>query len=185
MAIVFAGMYAQDDDFQTIFPSQVKISGMGGPFMIFSAVDGQFVHLMGGGGGVIVNDIVLGGFGYGSTNHLQPPKLPEYNDLNLQYGFGGFMVGYTHHASRAIHPAFYVSAGWGEIQLNDRQDVTYMKDNIFIILPQLEAEFNFTHFFKLGIGVCYPIATGVDIPGTSNPDFSRPGGTLSLRFGKF
>lgn len=178
-------LHAQDQDFQTIFHSPVRISGMGGPFMIFSSTDGQFVHLMGGGGGVIVNDFVFGGFGYGSTNRINPPDLGDYNNLSVQYGFGGLMAGYTFMQNRALHPAFYLNAGWGEINLTDNQDYPVYKDNIFVIIPQVEAELNFTRFFKVGIGVCYILTTGVDLPGYLSGDFSGPGASLSFRFGGF
>jgi hypothetical protein len=185
---LFLGLFnvsAQDEGFQTIFHGPVRISGMGGPFMIFSEANGQFVHLMGGGGGVIINDFVFGGFGYGSTNHLNPPDLPDFRDLNLRFGFGGLMAGYTFLAQRAVHPAIYLNAGWGEAGLYEKQDVAFLKDNIFIVMPQLEIELNFTRFFKLGVGATYRIATGVDIPGLLNGDLSGPGASLSFRFGAF
>ncbi len=176
---------AQDDDFQTILHAPLHISGMGGPFMIFTNTSGQFAYLLGGGGGVIVNDLVFGGFGYGSTNRILPADLPEYRNLKLQYGFGGLMAGYTFMAPRAFHPVIYFSAGWGEISLNDRQDVAFFKDEFFTLIPQAEVELNFTRFFKMGLGICYMFTSGVSLPGYLNSDFSGPGGTVSFRFGKF
>ena len=103
----------------------------------------------------------------------------------MQYGFGGLMAGYTFMSRKAIHPAFYINAGWGEINLFDSQDISYLKDNIFMLIPQLELELNFTRFFKVGVGACYLVAFGVDTPGLTNGDFSNPGASLSFRFGKF
>jgi len=185
LALSVLNLSAQDDNFQTVFHAPLKISGMGGPFMIFTSINGQFAHLLGGGGGIIIDDFVLGGFGYGTTNHLRPPEFQDYRNLRMDYGFGGFLAGYTFMATRAVHPVVYLSAGWGQINLNELEDISYMRDNTFILIPQAEVEFNFTHFFKVGLGACYMITSGVDLQNSANSDFSGPGASLSFRFGKF
>jgi hypothetical protein len=56
--------FSQQKEFRTIFDNQdVRISGMGGPFMQFTAVAGEFGHMMGGGGAVLLNDFFFGGYG--------------------------------------------------------------------------------------------------------------------------
>ena len=60
---------AQNDDFKTIFGNkELRISGFGGPIMSFTSLDGKFAHMMGGGGGIMIGDFFIGGYGMGKTN---------------------------------------------------------------------------------------------------------------------
>lgn len=185
LVLLIMEVKAQDNGFQTIFNRPLRISGMGGPFMHFSVIDGQFAHFMGGGGGVIINDFVFGGYGQGTTNMLTPKDLVYYDDLELEFGFGGLMFGYTFLSNRAVHPAVYLHTGWGDLEMKDYRGNTDIRDNVFVLMPSLEVEFNFARFFKLGAGACYRFASDVDMPLYKNSDFGGPGAFLSFRFGWF
>ena len=64
--------FTQDDDFNTIFKKKdrekIRISGFGGPMMMFTAIGDDFAHMMGGGGAIIVGNAFFGGYGFGKTN---------------------------------------------------------------------------------------------------------------------
>ena len=79
---------AQDSEIQTIFGGDTRISGMGGPTMSFSSMNGEFAFMMGGGGGVLLGDFFLGGYGEGLTN----PIIAGGN--KTEFGHGGFWTGY-------------------------------------------------------------------------------------------
>lgn len=178
--------YSQNDDFQTVMGNeQVRVSGFGGPMMSFTRIGDDFTHMMGGGGGVIINNFFLGGYGMGKTNQLQYRNLPEEV---MDFGHGGFWIGYTAFYNKAIHPVFHTTMGWGSITHRPKNlDVSYdpeQGDQVFVICPTFELEMNFSRFFKLAGGVTYSFVYNTDGPYTFQ-DFAHPGVFLSFKFGWF
>lgn len=182
---LITGLIAQEeeDEFQTLFGEKsIRITGFGGPFMNFSMLDGKFSHLMGGGGGVLINDFFFGGYGLGLTNSI------PFQDTGYELGFGhgGFWLGYNFMANRMIHPVFHMRIGWGEIsQRQSDGEKINPGDNIFVFTPTLELELNVTQYFKLAVGGNYRFVTFVEEPDYSNKDFIYPGVFLSFKFGWF
>lgn len=180
-------LFSQEKEYQTIFDNQdLRISGMGGPFMQFTVVAGEFGHMMGGGGAVMLNDFFFGGYGLGLTN-----AIPDYVNLNnndrLSLGHGGFWLGYSLFGERPIHVSISSLIGWGEFGIMQYGEYyPYIRDKIFVITPTLEVELNLTRYFRIGAGASYNIYTMVDqMPGYKNSDLSAPGGFLSFKFGWF
>jgi hypothetical protein len=63
ITIAVCAFSQEDEEFKSLFGNKpIRVSGFGGPIMNFSAVDGEFAHFMGGGGGAIINDFFIGGF---------------------------------------------------------------------------------------------------------------------------
>lgn len=190
VAFFFSVHVFAQEDFQTIFDRDVSFSGYGGPFMSFTQINGEFAHMMGGGGGLIVSkSFTFGGFGIGSTtNHFidyaNPHSSIVYPDMDIEIGYGGLYVGYVFAANKPIHPAIYLQSGWGEVSLYDGDSRT-ISDNIFSLNPSLQLEMNMTKFFRIGLGVNYQYVRGVSLNGLSNEDFSSPGAFLSFKFGWF
>ncbi len=181
--------WSQDKEYKTLVDfDQVRISGLGGPFMQFTALDGEFAHLMGGGGAILVGDFFFGGYGLGLTNtiYVDPTKDPDYiNEDQLNVSHGGFWLGYSLFGDRAIHVTFSSLIGWGQISVG-RDYGDYIQDGIFTVSPTMEVELNLTQFFRLGVGASYNLYTFVNnIPGYTASDFSAPGGFLSFKFGWF
>ncbi len=177
-----AGLKAQDSDIQTLFSGSTRISGFGGPIMSFTTLNGEFAHMMGGGGGVLLGDFFLGGYGEGLTNGI------PVNGNRLNFGHGGFWTGYSFMAARPLHPTVSAQIGWGSVSEHD-PDYSYWgtPDNVFVFNPAVELEMNFTKFFRLGVGVHYRIVTGAnpEISSLSNSDLSGPGALLTFKFGWF
>ena len=87
--------FPQEREYQTIFDNQnLRISGMGGPFMQFTSVAGEFGHMMGGGGAVLLNHFFFGGYGLGLTNSI-PDYVNDNTSDKLTLGHGGFWMGYA------------------------------------------------------------------------------------------
>lgn len=180
--------FSQEKEFQTIFDNRdVRISGLGGPFMQFTAVAGEFGHMMGGGGAVLLNNFFLGGYGLGLTN-----AIPDYVNQNpsdrLTLGHGGFWLGYSLFGDKPIHVTFSSLIGWGEFGvMEDYGTYPFVRDKIFVMSPTIELELNLTRYFRIGAGASYNIYTLVDqsMHGYSNGDLSAPGGFLSFKFGWF
>ena len=182
--------YSQDREYQALVDfDNVRISGLGGPFMQFTAVDGEFAHMMGGGGAILVGDFYFGGYGLGLTNQIQVNRtqIPDYRAGDrLSVSHGGFWLGYSLFGDRAIHASISTLLGWGEIGIKgEYYDDIVLPDPIFVIAPTLEVELNVTRYFRIGTGASFNIFTFVDMPGYSASDFSAPGGFLSFKFGWF
>lgn len=199
LAIMFIAstINAQDEEeFRTIFDNKItKVRGFGGPDMCFTTIDGEFAHMMGGGGGLILNDqLIFGGWGMGMTNSI-PAKVRfdnngdnEWEGKELDYGVGGLWFGYIIQGKKPIHPVIHAQIGWGEAEIadNTRSSEIY-SDGIFVLNPIIELEMNITQFFRLGVGANYRFNFGTSLLKNeySNSSFSGPGGFLSFKFGWF
>lgn len=184
--------WSQEKEYQTIVDfDDTRISGMGGLLMQFTAVDGNFAHMLGGGGAILIGDFSFGAYGLGLTNNIPVSTDPNYAEFysvgdRLSIGHGGFWLGYSLFGDRAIHVNFSSLIGWGSIGIgSDYYPEVVHPDGIFVMSPTIEAELNLTRFFRLGLGATYNIYTFVDLPGYTASDFSAPGGFLSFKFGWF
>jgi hypothetical protein len=177
--VILGSVNAQENGIQTLFGGDTRISGMGGPMMGFSSIDGEFAHMMGGGGGVLLGDLFLGGYGMGLTNSIMA------GGNKTEFGHGGFWVGYSLMGKKPFHPVVSTQMGWGTITQVDDNIELYPPDGIFVMNPAVELEMNFTRFFRLGIGAHYRLVSGVNTSVLANRDFSGPGAFMTFRFGWF
>jgi hypothetical protein len=178
----------QDREYRTIFDNQdLRISGMGGPFMQFTTVAGEFGHMMGGGGAVLINDFFIGGYGLGLTNAI-PDFVNDHTNDRLSLGHGGFWIGYSLFGEKPIHLAISSLIGWGEFGIM-QYDAYYpfIRDKIFVLAPTVEAEINLTRYLRIGVGATYNLYSMVDEERHNYTwqDLSSPGGFLSFKFGWF
>jgi hypothetical protein len=179
LVVSAAGLKAQENEIQTLFGSGTRISGFGGPTMSFTSINGEFAHMMGGGGGVLLGNFFIGGYGEGLTNSIVA------GGNRISFGHGGFWTGYSFMADRALHPCLSTQMGWGNLSQRDDGHYNLTEDNIFVINPAIELEMNFTRFFRLGVGAHYRFVSGVNTSTLTNSDFSGPGAFLSFKFGWF
>jgi hypothetical protein len=182
----------QEREFRTVVGyDNFRISGMGGPFMQFTAIDGQFAHMLGGGGAVLLGDLWFGGYGLGLTNtiYVDNNRFPDYTVYDrLNVSHGGFWMGYSLFGESPIHLAISTLMGWGNVSVVRDEYYDAWRDGIFVVCPTVEVELNLTQFFRLSAGATYNIYSFVDtnnLPGYSNSDLSAPGGFLSFKFGWF
>jgi len=180
--------FSQEKEYQTIFDNQnLRVSGLGGPFMQFTSIAGEFAFMMGGGGAVLLDDFFIGGYGLGLTS-----AIPDYKNSNsnnrLSLGHGGFWMGYALFGEKPLHVTFSTLIGWGEFGIMEFDGYyPYVRDKIFVLAPTIEAELNLTRYFRIGVGATYNIYTTVDeyMHGYTSSDLSSPGGFLSFKFGWF
>ena len=215
IGLLFSGQIISQE-YKTIFDSQkpIHIGGFGGPVVEFSGVDGSFATSVGGGGGMILNDFFIGGYGMGlSTLHykdittLDPARmiLIDYSSQSINFGHGGFWIGGALHPAEAIHLAVSAKIGWGSIGfMNQTNNYHYynesVNDNVFVFTPQAEVEFNMARWFKVNLGIGYRLVTGTSLTYDAyttdlqyigkekyfnNNEFSSFVGTVSLLFGGF
>jgi len=178
-------LFAQDREYRTLLDNhELRISGLGGPFMQFTSVAGEFGHMMGGGGAIMLNDFYFGGYGLGLTNAV-PDYVGGHGD-RLTLGHGGFWIGYSLFGEKPIHLSISSLIGWGEFGITQYDGYDpYYRDKIFVVAPTVEVELNLTRYFRIGAGATYNIYSFVDMEGYSSSDLSSPGGFLSFKFGWF
>ena len=184
--------FAQDDEFKTIFKKnedkKLRISGFGGPMMVFTSIGNDFVHMMGGGGGVIIGNSFFGGYGFGKTNEIPYKHNDQYN---LYFGHGGFWFGHMFTPNNPVHLSLSVQTGWGNISqgvgLVDGDFEIISSKSVFVLTPIAELELNFSRFFILGLGTSVSYVTGPGITDTAytSKDFFKPSVYLSFKFGWF
>lgn len=195
LSLTIGSLFAQDEDqqikkknheVQTIMNSITikRVSGFGGLTMSYSTIGGDFAFLMGGGGGIIVNNMFFGGYGEGLSNTIDFNKSIVIRDLS--FGHGGFWIGYEIAHKAIIHPVISSRIGWGSISgYNDTSNELF-KDNVFVVIPSVSAEINFTRFLKFNVGAEYRQTLNVNIaPSLGNKDFSSVGVYMNFLFGWF
>lgn len=197
-------IHAQDEEetIQTLLSDEIVFSGFGSPFVEFSSVNDQFAVILGGGGGLMVNQSVfIGGYFEGLlTKHYREDldTIVDTEKTKISFEHGGIWLGYVYKHQKAVHGGLSMKLGWGEIDLKDSEngnpDSEYdYRDRIFTIQPQVEIEFNMTRWFKINVGAGYRFVTGIDATYSNSPgdqmdfydknDFDSPVGTISLIFG--
>ncbi|TNE65444.1 MAG: hypothetical protein EP344_03055 [Bacteroidetes bacterium] len=172
---------------QTLANSNKTKGGFGGPFFLFSQADGKAGGGAGGGGGFIIDDFFIGGFGQGEAFGQRRVNNRSY-DVTL--GGGGFWLGYAYPSYKVLHLYSTLKLGWGSAALRRRDDDPFdnddITDQIFMVIPEVGAEINLIHWFRLGLTAGYRVVGGLhDLPGFASQDFNSPVLAVTLRFGGF
>ena len=184
----FSGVAQDNSEPETIISDSAKINGFGGPLITLSSIHNTFALIMGGGGGVSINDFFIGGFGFGQTSQI---KAWDSNVLErkLSISGGGIWLGYSILAKKKLHPSIDVLAGWGSInyyRIGSYSSVDEDNIGMFFLVPRINIELNVTHFLRLTVGAEYRsvflTAEGEEI---SNSDFSSFGCAIGVKFGSF
>ncbi len=198
MMMIMAGAFTvnaqNDDEPQYLFQSgDTQVSGFGGVTVGFSSINDEFAVMTGGGGAVLLNQkYFFGGYGEGlSTSHNLDPQVVTCPDkYTLSFGHGGFWMGYIHKPNKLIHFNINTRLGWGGISLYDRDydiaDIEHCdRDNVFVLLPQIEMEINLTSWMKFQLGAGYRFVTGISNDIYSDKMFNQPNVQLGFMFGNF
>jgi hypothetical protein len=171
------------DEVQTIMNSfeLKRIRGFGGPTLSFSSIGDEFALFTGGGGGLIINNFFIGGYGEGLSSTSHQNNLTQLHDI--EFAHGGFWLGYEFMHQKMIHPVFSLRSGWGHIK-GEQNSVLY-SDNVFVLKPTLSAEVNFTRFMKVNVGAEYRQVFNARLGDMTSKDFSDVGVYMSFIFGWF
>lgn len=196
---------AQEQEMKYLFggKGKTKVSGFMAPIMEYSAIGNEFAFFMGGGAAILLNQtFFFGGYGEGLTTmhdskYSDPLKYFIYPTGQIEFGHGGFWLGYIYKSTKPVHFGFSSKLGWGLIDLKDypnyypiKEDI--FRDNVFVAIPQVEIEINFFRWLKMNVGVGYRFVTGIDKPYLyteeliyDKKDFNKPEATMTLMFGFF
>ncbi|MCB0628780.1 MAG: hypothetical protein R2824_35585 [Saprospiraceae bacterium] len=180
--VLVTGLTAQHE---TLFNRARVVGGFGAP-LIEMGISNDLNTSVGGGGGIVINNFFLGGYGMGSVDFNE---LFDNGDVEvLDIGHGGFWLGTTISPYKMLH--FYTSAriGWGavNVDLQDNNQKYSDIDKIFVMTPELGVELNLTRWFRVVGTAGYRWVNGTsDGREYTDEDFSGAVATIALRFGWF
>ncbi|MDY6799745.1 MAG: hypothetical protein SVU94_00815 [Bacteroidota bacterium] len=189
LLILSAGMILaqENDNMETIFNKPKKIRGYLGPIINITTLDGENAYMQGFNAAAIINDhLIVGFYNLNLENNIFSNNDEYIGDI-LDFEHRGLLLGYTFMPKKAIHFSASLQTGRGNIEIyNEFWDEWTEDKNIFILTPGIEAEFNITKFFRIGVGANYRFAMDVDqFENYDNNDFSAPCGFISFKFGWF
>ncbi len=167
---------------ETLF-NQVKVVGaFGGPFFEYSEIGNDLEVSSGGGGGLIINDFFIGGYGMGSIT----ASIFEEELESIELAHGGLWMGYTYRPYKLLHLFSSVKLGAGALDIEFDNGPDY-DESIFVVTPELGIELNVFKFFKIGFTGGYRFVNGYDspTPGFGKDELNGAVGTITLRFGGF
>ncbi len=170
---------------ETLFNNARVVGGFGGP-IVEMGLGNDMTTSVGGGGGVVIDNFFIGGYGLGSIDFEQLVEDDQIDEIEL--GHGGFWLGYTLSPHRIIH--LYTSArlGWGALGIDVSGNSIFPddSDNVFVVTPEIGLELNVTKWFRVAGTVGYRHLDGVnESRGYDSDDFNGALANLTFRFGWF
>lgn len=183
-ALLSTSLIAQEE---TLFGDLNHSGGYGGPVWKIGQFGDESGMLSGGRGGWIINHtFAIGGGGYNSIIDISTGQKRNNSDLVMKFNYGGFEFEYIKHSDRLIHWTIHTLIGGGSVKLFEEDtDDEIEKDRFFMIEPSINADFNINKWFRVGLGVSYRAALGVDSDFLSDSDLSGLSGLIILKFGSF
>ena len=170
---------------ETIFGDATVVGGFGGPIFEFG-INSNVDYSAGGGGGVIVDNFFLGGYGLASIDFNALLNTGDIERIELAHG--GIWAGFTVQPFRIVHLYVNGRIGWGgvNIDLQSNGYNSYSVDRVFVGTPEVGVELNVARWFRLAVAGGYRFVNGISSTGPFSKDYFN-GATLSvgLRFGYF
>ncbi|MEM1320348.1 MAG: hypothetical protein AAGG75_08825 [Bacteroidota bacterium] len=181
---ICSNLLAQEQE--TLFRKARVVGAFGGPIVEIGSYDGETGTAIGGGGGLIIDNFFLGGYGLGGTNITEQLFDSNGDNFSLDIGHGGLWLGFTYKQYKLLHLFSSVKLGWGGVGIEFDDGGPDYDDGIFVVTPELGLELNIFRFFKISATAGYRYVDGIRADGTLDDDhFNGMVGTLTFRFGGF
>jgi hypothetical protein len=155
-----------------LFSQQLDGGAFGAPVVKFSSIAGQNAILAGGGfGWVIDSSIVLGGGIYALESRVKTNIVDPISGQDVLLGFncGGIELEYIFFPRNYIHASIDMFiAGAGTTYGVSNKSVphsSYFSQNLLLVEPQVNIEFNIVDWLHIDTGVSYRICIP---PGTDS-----------------
>ena len=141
-------------------------------------------------GGFDYQNIYFGGFGCSIINDIEVNQDSLYQNMQMDFGYGGFILGYNFFTQKKVHFFTGTQFGWGVVSLSQKKisnKIEYMEriyyDNVFLLKPTIMAEFALSEHFSINTGINYLYMTGLTtLSGFSNDDFNGINYSFSLKY---
>ena len=167
-------------------------SGYMGIYTKYSKIGDADACLVGGRGGLIINDnFVIGGGGMGLTYPTDREKITgnDYTGtLNtIGFGYGGLMIEYYLNPKDLIVFSGSLLVGAGGVTFYDHgnNDDGENTDSFFVAEPEVNVMVNVTRFCRVGVGASYRYISGINTDELKNKDFRGPAASVIAQFGWF
>lgn len=179
---------------KTLLGSQTKIRGFGSVDLKVSQWNDETALLVGGHGGIILNNqFTIGLGGYGITTRSKFTGLNGQENIYLGGGYGGLILGYSLFSREIFHVNFPILFGGGGVDVLEDEDNVFSNgfDNIvetsgfFILEPGVELEVNIARFFRFAVGGSYRFIEGANLDNVTNGNLNDWSTHVSFKFGKF
>jgi hypothetical protein len=184
LAFVPAAFAEEDRAPRTLLSvTDLRFSGYGGPFIRATSLGGEPGLIVGGRGGVIINDsLVLGGSGSGSA-YTEAEAVFDGKERKIDFGYGGFLAEYYFFPKNLV--LFSVGCMVGGGTIGDFTERYEDGNAFFVVEPEANVFVNVTRYFRLGTGISYRFSNGIDLDGFDDEDFRGFSGSLLFNFGWF
>jgi len=148
----------------------VTLTNFGMPVLELSAIDGQVALMTGGATGIGINHFITAVYGQWliSENRFRV----ENQDLKLNFGHGGILLGYQAPTQGKVHGYGNLQIGWGRAKLKNttNRQVIFKDDNLLVVNPVLGVHIQLIAYMKLHLTGGYRWVRGNALP--------IPGGTM-------
>ncbi len=170
----------------------------GGIYTRYSKIGDANACLVGGRGGIIINDnfvLGLGGMGLSYPTNRDKLSGTDYTGtLNrVGFGYGGFLAEYYFNPKDLIVFSAGTLIGGGGLSFyekmdhnnNNNQDNRNDGDRFFVAEPEINVFINLTRFCRIGIGASYRYVAGINSDEFSDKDFRGPSASVMAQLGWF
>ena len=152
---------AQDRD--TIMDGDMEFSYFGGMTLKFNSIVGDLSGLIGGQGGVLINDAIYLGIALGTT-------ITEIGGGYDNYTYKGLLLGSFVKPSEAIHYFADVGLYSGEMSSGGNRFVPFSREKFSIIEPNIGVGVNLNDKLKTTLGLSYKLVSAIDDENISKKD---------------
>lgn len=184
-----------NEETRTLFSmSNLSLSGYGAPVIRFSKMGDSYSTLMGGRGGLIINDnFVIGAGGMGLAHPRDRSdfsgKTYTGNYDRVDFAYGGGLLEYYFSPKSLFGFSAGTTIGGGGLTFHSRKesndDDEYGSDVFFVAEPEVNFYINVTKFCRIGAGVSYRFIRGIGIDEFDDKDFRGPSVGIIIAFGWF
>ena len=174
--------------------SNISLSGYIAPVVRFSKMGDSYATLVGGRGGLIINDnFVLGGCGMALVHPRDRSdfsgKTYSGNYDKVDFAYGGGMAEYYFTPKSLFGFSVGTTIGGGGLTFHSRKeaydDDEYGSDVFFVAEPELNVFVNITKFCRIGAGISYRYIRGIGVDEYDDKDFRGPSVGIIFAFGWF
>jgi len=169
-------------------------SGYGAITTRYSKIGDANACLVGGRGGLIINDnVVIGLAGMGLTypTDREDAAGQDYSGLlnKMAFGYGGFLAEYYFNPKDLIVFSAGTLIGGGGLSFyedkNSNDENNDKGDKFFVVEPEVNVFVNITRFCRIGAGASYRYVSGITSDEFSDKDFRGPSAKVMAQFGWF
>lgn len=193
LSLVLYNLGLNAQEFQTIFSSDKSEANnytvYGGPLVNSTIINNEWSALLGGKGGILVNNkISLGivGMGLFGEHEYSNEALSENDLLSLHYGSGGFFVEYFLNISKALNISFPINVLMGGVSVKDSNTNAELESGyVFVVEPGMNLNFKLKDGIMPAINISYRWAYADDMISLNNDDFSGLSVGLVFKFCDF